>query len=173
MTKLLPLALVLLAAPAAAQQGLWPVQAAGETCTMAQAFMDPEFGNTALRVGYDAASQKVTLTATSAVPDEFLGSDPGSDKVEWTIVFLDNGDEAYDDGWGRREFDLTREADAYRLSTAFAGEKNVRQILADLAASRSVGFMRGGKLVTAYDLAGAGPSISRLRDCATRVVAAN
>ena len=175
MKTLLPLlAVALWAVPAYAQggpgqPGIWPVQAAGETCTISQSFADPDFGNHTLAISYDASRQEVSLTTTNAAASEL----PDSGELRWNIVFLDNGDEKHDDAWGGRSFSYTRDGEAYRFSTRFAGERNVRQILADLAASRSIGFLERGEVVTAYDLAGAGRSIARLRACAARAVAAN
>lgn len=170
MRKLLSLA-VLLAVPAQAQDAqvyyaseTWPVHAAGRTCTMVQAMADA--GGT-LSVSYDGA--EVTLTSTSALESEL----PASGKVSLAIVFLDNGRTAFDDGWGSREFTYTREGDAYRFSSRFAGENNVRQILADLAGSKTVGLLQRGQTVVAYDLADISRSVARLRDCAARQVAAN
>ena len=174
MKKLLPLAALLAvpaAMPAQAQDAqvyyasdTWPVHAVGGACTIVQAAPD---GGSALAIGYDGA--EVTLTSTSELESEL----PAAGTVSLAIVFLDNGRTAFDDGWGSREFSYAREADAYRFSTRFSGEKNVRQILADLAASRTIGLLQRGQTVVAYELGGIGRSVARLRDCAARQVAAN
>ena len=175
MKSLLPLfAVALSAAPAYSQgtpgqEGIWPVESAGDTCAMSQAFSDTDFGRHTLAISYDASRQEVSLTTINAPADEL----PESGELMWRIVFLDNGRESYDDAWGARRFTYVRDGEAYRFTARFAGEKNVRQILADLAASRGVGFMERGKVVTAFDLAGAARSIGRLRSCAARVVATN
>jgi hypothetical protein len=172
MRKLLPLAAVL-AVPAQAQDAqvyyasdTWPVHAAGRTCTLVQTGADAA---SALSVSYDGA--EVTLISINTLESEL----PASGKVSLAIVFLDNGngDIAYDDGWGSREFAYAREGDAYRFSTRFAGEKNVRQFLTDLANSKSLGLLQRREAVVAYDLGDIGRSVARLRDCAARTVAAN
>lgn len=172
MRKLLLLAL-LLAVPAHAQDAqvyyasdTWPVHASGRTCTLVQAGADAA---SALSVSYDGA--EVTLTSTNTLESEL----PASGKVDLAIVFLDNGngDIEYDDGWGSREFTYAREGDAWRFSTRFAGERNVRQFLTDLASSRTLGLLQRREAVVSYDLGDISRSVPRLRDCATRTVAAN
>jgi hypothetical protein len=172
MKKLLPLAAVL-AVPAAAQDAQvfyasasWPVHASGRACTLVQAV--PNEGN-ALSVSYDGA--EVTLTTTNRIETAL----PESGEVRFGIVFLDNGNGniEFDDGWGSREFVYTRGDGDYRFSTRFSGEKNVRQLLADLASSRTIGFLQRGRAVVAYELADIGPSVARLRECAARAMAAN
>lgn len=144
----------------------WPVHASGRTRTLAQAGADP---GSALSVSYDGA--EVTLTTTNALESEL----PASGKVDLAIVFLDNGngDIDYDDGWGSREFAYAREGEAWRFSTRFAGERNVRQFLTDLASSRTLGLLQRRETVVAYDLGNIAPSVARLRDCAARTMAAN
>lgn len=166
--KLLPLfiALFLSAAPGWAQgpreAGLWPVTAAGPNCTISQSFADPEFGPRTLEITYDATREEVAVIAIGAAP----ASLPETGRVAWSIVFLGNGDVEHDDAWGARQFTYARDGEAHRFATRFAGRGNVRQILADLAASRGVGFLQDGELVTAFDLGGIGGSIERLRPCA-------
>ena len=123
----------------------------------------------ALSVSYDGA--EVTLTSTNTLESEL----PASGKVDLALVFLDNGngDIAYDDGWGSREFAYAREGDAWRFSTRFTGERNARQILTDLASSRTIGLLQRRQTVVAYDLADISRSVARLRDCAGARVAAN
>lgn len=165
----------LVAGPAAAQAGsrdaqvfyasdTWPVHAAGASCTVSQAQPGP--GGT-LSVSYDGT--QVALTSSNEVESPL----PGSGKAKLDIVFLDNGSTRYDDGWSEREFTYRQEGAAYHFTTRFAGERNVRQILADLSASRTVGLLQDGQLVVDYDLAGLSPSIARLADCAARPVASN
>ena len=170
MKKLLPLA-VLMAAPASAQDvyfasDVWPVQASGRTCTVVQALPD---GRNALSISYDGS--EVVLTSTNELATEM----PASGTLNLAIVFLDNeaSDQAFDDGWGSREFTYTRGDGLYRFSTRFAGENNVRQFLADIGNSRTLGLLQRRETVVAYDLSDIGPSIARLRDCAARQVAAN
>ena len=170
MKKLLPLA-ALLAVPAYAQDGQvyyasanWPVHAAGGTCTLVQGV--PEEGNV-LSVGYDGSD--LTLTSTSTLASAL----PAAGKVNLTIVFLDNGDLDYDEGWGTREFAYAKVGEAYRFSTRIAGEKNVRQFLTDLAASRTIGLLQDDEAVVAYELSGVSASVAQLRQCAARPVAAN
>lgn len=172
MKKLLPLAVVL-AVPAQAQDrqvyyasDSWPVYAAGRTCTMVQGV--PDNGN-ALSVSHDGA--EITLTTTNELESEL----PAMGKVSLAIVFLDNGasDIEFDDGWGSREFSYVQDGEQYRFSTRFAGEENVRQILTDLASSKTIGFLQRRQAVVAYDLADISRSVARLRDCAARTVAAN
>ena len=169
MKKLLLLAVALTIAAPAQAQTLWPVRTADGTCSMSQTFESADFGRNTLRVSYDASRQEVTLTSINPMAEQL----PGNGEIVWTIVFLDNGNLEYDEGWAARAFTYARDGDRYSFSTAFSGENNVRQILADLGASSSVGFMRQGKLVTAYELVGAGPSVEKLSDCATRAIAAN
>ena len=172
MKSLLPLA-VLLAVPAQAQEAqvyhasdTWPVHVTGGTCTLVQAM--PAAGST-LSIGYDGT--EVTVTSTNELEEPF----PPSGKVALAIVFLDNGnsDIAFDDGWGSREFTYDSADGLYRFSTRFAGEKNVRQILSDLAGSKTIGLLQNRQTVVAYDLAGISGSLARLRGCAARTVAAN
>ena len=94
-----------------------------------------------------------------------------SGELELDIVFLDNGNVEYDAGWGARRFTYSNENGTARFSTRFVGERNVRQVLADLANSRTVGFLYKGEAVMSADLAGAGPSIAQLQECAARAVA--
>jgi hypothetical protein len=171
MNKLVLLA-ALVAVPAYAQDGEvyyassnWPVHAAGRTCTI-QGVADE--GN-ALSVSYDGS--EVTITTASTVQSRL----PASGTVNFDIVFLDsgNGEIDYDTGWGTRAFTYAGEGNTYRFSTRFTGERNVSQILADLASSRTIGFLQRGQAVVAYELAGVSPSIAQLRDCAARTVAAN
>jgi hypothetical protein len=170
MKKLLPLA-AMLAVPAHAQDAqvyyasdTWPVRTTGGTCTMAMAA--PSTDGT-LSVSYDGA--QVTLASTSELESEL----PSAGKVNFNIVFLNNGRTDFDDGWGSREFAYSRENGAYRFATRFSGENNVRQILDDLAASKTLGLLQRGQTVVAYDLADAARSVARLRDCAGRQIAAN
>jgi len=174
MKKLVP-ALALLAAPAVAQgaqvyyaSDAWPVETAGSTCTMIQAAGDA--GPNALEVGYDAATGEVMLTMSS---DEIGNALRDSGTIELAIVFLQNGKTAYDDAWGSRRFSFAREGSTARFSTRFAGERNVRQILTDLANSHDVGLLYEGKAVMSTNLTRAGRSLDKLKECAGRVVAAN
>ncbi|KRA83148.1 hypothetical protein [Altererythrobacter sp. Root672] len=170
MKKVLALSALLVSASAAhAQAGPWPVHTTDGSCSMRQTFTHPEFGSTTMEVSYDASRQLVTLATTNSI-DTTL---PGSGSLDWLIVFLDNNGEKFDDAWGSRQLSYTREGQAYRFTTSFSGERNVRQILADLSASRSVGFMDKGKLVVAYDLGGVRNAVSRLSTCAQRAVASN
>lgn len=173
LTLPLPL-LALLAMPAQAEEAVlyhasetWPVHAAAGTCTMTRAGM-PETGHGRLTVSYDAAANEVTLATTERID----ASLPPSGRLPMHIVFLDNGRMKHDDQWASRTFAYTSEDGVYRFATAFAGENNVRQILADLANSRRLGLLREGEVVFDHDLAGARQSIARLRDCAARPLAA-
>jgi len=172
MRKLLSLA-VLFAVPAHAQDAqvyyasdTWPVHASGRTCTLVQAGADAA---SALSVSYDGA--EVILASTNTLESEL----PASGKVDLAIVFLDNGngDIAFDDGWGSREFAYAREGDAWRFSARFAGERNARQFLTDLASSSALGLLQRREAVVSYDLDDISRSVARLRDCAARTVAAN
>lgn len=177
MNKLLPLlvAPALLAAPAAAQDAetyyaspTWPVQRSAGGCTMVRTG-SPETGFGVLRVGYDAVRDEVTLSTSEQVES----SPSGSGTLAMQIVFVDNGETKYDDGWGSRSFAFSRDGDRFRVTSAFSGTKNVTQILADLTHSRRLGFLRDGEVLFDHDLAGAGPSIARLRACATSLAAAD
>jgi hypothetical protein len=170
MNKLLPLAVIAFAASASAQTpGLWPVQASADSCSMVQTFENEEFGRHALRVGYDAARQEVTVATTNSLAEPL----DASGEVVWRIVLLDNGPQKWDEGWAARRFTYSRAGTGYRFATGLGGENNVRQFLADLANSRSIGFLDEGEVVVAYDLGDAGPSIEKLRQCAARSLAAN
>lgn len=174
MKTLLPFAAATLAAVAAGAQGtaaqtMWPLATDAQVCTISQSFADPDFGNHTLAISYDAARQEVSLITTNAP----LRQLPDAGDLAWHVVLLDNGTEKHDDAWGARRFSYARDGEDYRFATRFAGKRNVRQILADLAGSRGIGFLEGGDVVTAYDLTEAGSSIARLRECAARAVAAN
>lgn len=171
MKTLLPLA-ALVAVPAAAQvdpnaevyhaSDTWPVHVTGAACTVTQA--RSETGGI-LSVSYDGSL--VTLTSTNALETPL----PSSGKADLAIVFLDNGSTRYDDGWGSREFTYRQQDGVYHFSTRFAGETNVRQILSDLAASRTVGLLQGRQVVVDYDLDGLAAALRRLDECAARRVA--
>lgn len=172
MKTLLPIA-VLLAVPAQAQDArvfhsstTWPVHVSAGTCTLTQA--TPDAGS-ALSVSYDGS--EVTLTSTNEVESTL----PPAGTVPFSIVFLENrdGNTDYDDGWGSRDFTYDSRDKVYRFSTRFAGERNARQILSDLASSRTIGLLQNGELVVSYELAAIRPSVARLRDCAAQTVAAN
>ena len=170
MKRLLPLA-ALLASPALAQDAqvyhasaTWPVHASDGACTLVQA--QPESGS-ALSVGYDG--DEVILTSTAQVESPL----PPSGRVPLEIVFLENGNTDYDDGWGSRQFAYVGSDGVYRFSARFAGARNARQILADLADSKWLGLLQDGETIVAYELKGIAASVSRLRDCASQVVAAN
>lgn len=177
MNKLLPLlaALAMLAVPAAAQDAetyyaspSWPVERTAAGCAMVRAG-SPASGFGVLEVRYNAARREVTLGTSEQVETSL----PGAGTIAMQIVFVDNGDTRYDDGWGARTFAYARDGDGYRFTSAFSGEKNVRQVLADLGHSRRVGFLRDGEVLFDHDLAGIAPSLARLQDCAASVVAAN
>jgi hypothetical protein len=171
MKKLFAL-VALLSAPAAAQQATvfyasdtWPVTAAGQSCTMA--FAGPDAIADPLSVSYDG--REVALTTAN----EVAASLPASGTIDLAIVFLDNGRTAYDDGWGTRRFTYSRDNGKARFTARFSGERNVRQMLADLENSNHIGFLHRGKAVMSADLADARRSLARLRECGARVVAAN
>ena len=172
MKKLLPL-LAALAVPAQAQDAdlyyasdAWPVHRANGACAM-ERIGQPDSGFGQLAVEYDAARDLVMLS-TSAPVESGL---PASGAVDFEIVFLDNGDVKHDDTWFSRKFAYTSEDGVYRFTTAFSGERTVRQVLADLANSRRLGFLRDGEVLFDHDLAGARESLNRLRTCATATVA--
>ena len=170
MNKLLPLAAIAFAASASAQTpGLWPVQSSAGSCSMIQTFENEEFGRHTLRVGYDAARQEVTVATSHAVAEPL----DASGEVVWRIVLLDNGPQKWDEGWAARRFTYSRAGNGYRFTTGLGGENNVRQFLADLANSRSIGFLDGETVVAAYDLGDARASIEKLRQCAAQALAAN
>ncbi|MBT2133515.1 hypothetical protein KK137_04125 [Croceibacterium sp. LX-88] len=162
-------ALLTCTSAAYAQTGPWPLHADNGACSIRQTFSHPEFGSTTLEVSYDAAHQLVTLATTNSVATAL----PGTGSVAWSIVFLDNGGEKYDDAWGSRQLSYKRDGEAYRFTTGFSGERNVRQILADLSASRSLGFMDKDKLVVGYDLNGVRSAVARLSSCAQKAVVSN
>lgn len=176
MKKVLPfLAAAAIAGPALAQEAeiyhasdAWPVHRLGASCSMErQGQADTGFGR--LAVGYDAARGEVTLS-TSAPVERGL---PPSGSIPLHIVFLDNGRVKHDDQWASRTFAYTSEDGIYRFTAAFAGEKNARQILADLAGSRRLGLLHEGEVLFDHDLAGARDSLGRMQACAARAVAAN
>jgi hypothetical protein len=174
MKKFLPL-LGLLAAPVMAQgaqvyfaSDAWPVEAAGRGCRMMQS--GSAAGPNALEVGYDAGSGEVTLTMSS---DEIGSALRDRGTIDLAIVFLQNGETAYDDAWGSRSFAYVRDDGTARFTTRFAGERNVRQILADLAHSHDVGLLHKGQAVMSTNLTQAGRSLGKLQECGRRAVAAN
>ena len=169
MKLLLPLT-VLLAAPVAAQvvvyyaSDTWPVHAAGGRCTMTQASHEDR---NALSVSYDG--REVVLATINEVKTPL----PDSGSVAMRLVFLENDGVEYDDGWSSRPFAYAREGEVFRFSSRFAGERNTRQLLDDLANSEHVGFLIKDDVFYDYDLRAAAPSIARLRECAARAVAAS
>ncbi len=174
MRKLLLPLLAVTAAPAAAQDAAvfyasdtWPVTASGRTCTMD--FTGPSSLGDPLSVSYDAGAGALRLTTAGTVGSS-LGS---SGSMDLAIVFLENGDTDYDDGWGSRRFTFARDDGSASFTTHFTGEKNVRQILDDLSNSAHIGFLYRGEVVMSADLSGARRSLDRLRDCAARAGAAN
>jgi len=157
---------LLLAAPLTAQNGepyyapaVWPVHASGTACTIIQVS-----GGDDAALSIELQGREVLLTSTSSVESEL----PETGKVELALVFLDNGRVRRDDGWGTREFTYARAGDLYRFSTRFAGDRNMRQILSDLAASRSLGILQGEQVIFSFDLADIAPSIARLEECSGR-----
>ncbi len=177
MNKLLPLlaAPIALAMPAGAQDAQiyfaspsWPVERTGAGCAMVRAG-SPATGFGTLSIAYDAARREVTVSTAEHVETAL----PPNGKITMQIVFVDNGETRHDDGWGSRSFAYTSIDGVYRFTSAFAGESNVRQILADLGHSRRLGFLRDGEVLFDHDLAGIGPSIARLQECAASAVAAN
>lgn len=174
MLKLLPL-LVLLAAPAGAQEPrvyrastTWPVEIAGRTCSLVNAAASA--ASNPLMLSYDATSGEVTLTIETT---DFKGGLDAAGALRLSMVFLDNGPIKHDDGWDPRTFGYTHQDGVTRLTTRFAGERPVRQILADLAGSRHIGLLYQGEVVASTDLAGAARSIESLRSCARQALAAN
>ena len=169
MNKLLPLA-VLLAVPAAAQDAVyyasdtWPVHSTSGGCTMTQAAHEDR---NALSVSYDG--REVVLATVNEVKTPL----PDSGSVAMRLVFLENAGVDYDDGWSSRPFTYAREDGVFRFSSRFAGEKNTRQLLDDLANSKHLGFLIKDDVFYDYDLRNAAPSIARLRECAARNMAAN
>jgi hypothetical protein len=166
--------LALLAVPAAAQDAqvfyasnAWPVQAAGQVCSTANATAGD--ASNPLTLSYDAASGEVMLTVETS--DISSGLD-NSGSLDLAMVFLDNGRVKHDDGWGQRSFTYTRQGEATRFTSRFAGERNVRQILADIAGSKHIGLLYRGQLVASTDLASIAPSIDKLRECARQALAA-
>lgn len=173
MKKLVPL-LTLIAAPAIAQDGgiyyaseAWPVQASGRVCSMAA-----PASNTSdpLTISYDAASGEIALAAETGDVSTTLAD---NSSVDLAIVFLDNGNAKHDDGWGLRRFVYTRDGDKARFTGRFAGERNVRQILTDLANSAHMGLLYEGQVITSTELSQADVSLGKLQECARQVVAAN
>jgi len=174
MTKLLPLAALLTVTavlPAHAQEGqvyyasdAWPVHTSGGTCTMVQAVPD---AGSVLSVSYDG--DILTLTSTNELESPL----PATGKVDLGIVFLNNGDTDYDPGWGARQFSYARTDGVYRFTARFSGERNVRQLLADLSNSEWIGLLQRGEAVVSYQLAGMDTSLTRLRECGARRVASN
>jgi hypothetical protein len=155
--------LALVAAPALAQDsGVWPVSAEGRACTASQPGGTAENGR--LSVTYDAARQEVVLTSLNRVQSPL----PQSGSMNLQLVFLDNGDQKWDDGWGPRQVNYVRTGDVVQFTTRFVGEKNVRQVLADLSSSKRIGLLDKREPVIAYFLDGFGPTLAQLRDCAAR-----
>jgi hypothetical protein len=158
MHKLIPL-VALLAAPASAQDTVaWQISGQGQGCVLS----GEQSGVGTLSLQYDAATQVVTLTSTNQVETPL----PSSGTIDWTMVFLDNGREKFDDQWDVRRFTFSRDGNAVRFTTRFSGKANVDQFFGDLANSRKIGFLKKRDVVIAYDLAGIAGSISGLRDCA-------
>ena len=153
--------LALLAAPAAAQAPA-TVRAEGSGCVAAQ---DTGVGGAnVLSVAYDDARKELTLGSANQVASGLAAA--GS--VPLTIVFLDNGNVEWDDGWGTRPFAYARDGELVRFSTRVAGERNVAQMLQDLAASRRLGLLQNGEVVIDHDLGPFRAAIAELRACAAR-----
>ena len=168
MKKLVPLA-ALIALPAVAQgSGLWPVQASGRACSMVNAAVSE--ASNPLTVTYDSGSGEVVLTIETSDITSGLAN---SGSLDLSIVFLDNGDIKHDDGWDPRSFGYTRQGEVTRFTTRFAGERPVRQILADLSSSKHIGLLYRGQVISSTNLAGAASSIGELRACSRRAIAAN
>lgn len=166
--------LALLAAPALAQDApvyyasnTWPVAVTGRQCAMTAQGHE---GSDPLTITYDAAIGEITLSAATSGVSTSLRDDSA---VDMQIVFLGNSRNPRDDGWGERRFTFARTGDEARFTTRFAGERNVRQILADLANSQHVGLLYRGEVVTSTALASAGASLDKLQECGRRAVAAN
>jgi hypothetical protein len=166
--------LALLAVPAAAQDAqvyyasnAWPVQASGQICSAVNATVGE--ASNPLTLTYDAASGEVALTVESSDISSGL-SDSGS--LDLALVFLDNGKVKHDDGWGLRSFTYSRQGEATRFTSRFAGERNVRQIFADIAGSKHIGLLYRGQVIASTELASIAPSIDKLRECARQALAA-
>lgn len=167
--------LALLAVPTHAQETevyyaseTWPVSRDGSSCSMIRAGA-AETGFGRLSVSYNAARNEVTL----ATRETARTSLPAGVTVRLHLVFLDNGRIKHDDQWGSRQFTYTSTEDGHTFATVFAGDRNVRQILGDLANSRRFGLIHDGEVVFDHDLAGVRGSLARLRECAARTAAAN
>jgi hypothetical protein len=142
----------------------WPVRTEGAACAIRQTFEHPDFGRQSLQVSYDPAAARVTLTATAALADTAtLGESP-----RLGVVFLHNGVEDYDPGWGLRPFTRSSSGGVGLLATAFEGRRNVDQVLEDLAKSQALGFMKDGKVIVGFELREAAQGIAKLRECARR-----
>ena len=165
MRKLL-LVFALLAVPAAAQDSAaWPVTASGHACTATQGTV--ESGTGRLSVTYDARAQEVVLTSADPVSSPL----PATGAIDLALVLVDNGRTKLDYQWAVRHFTYTRQGGDVLFTTRFAGKDNVAQILADLAGSRRIGFLQNGEPVIDHPLAGLGPAIAQLRDCAAKAAA--
>lgn len=169
------LVVALIAVPAGAQErrvyhasDTWPVEIADGTCTMANAATSE--ASNPLTLSYDAASGEIVLTVETTDISDGLEAN-GS--LELAMVFLDNGSIKYDDGWDPRSFGYTHDGGVTRFVTRFAGERPVRQILADIAGSKHLGLLHRGKIIASTDLGGAASSVAQLRACARQVLAAN
>ena len=168
MKTLVPLA-ALIALPAVAHASTaWPVQASGSACSMVNAVVTE--ASNPLTLTHDSATGEVVLTIETS--DIASGLDD-SGSLELAMVFLDNGDIKHDDGWDPRSFGYTRQGEVTRFTTRFAGERPVRQILADLSSSKHIGLLYRGQVISSTNLAGAASSIGELRACSRRAIAAN
>lgn len=161
MHRLIPL-LALVAAPALAQDSAWPVKADGRACTATQAVVNS--GSGPLTVTYDARREEVTLVSSARVESPL----PSSGAMDLMLVFLDNGTNKFDDQWGPRRVTYARSGELVNFTTAFAGTHNVNQIFADLSSSRRIGFLKDKEPVLDHPLAGIGPALAQLKDCAAR-----
>ena len=166
MNKLAVALVAAIAVPAAAQNGAaWPVTANGRVCTAVQSVVDSGSGR--LSVTYDAGAQEITLTSTGTVASPL----PASGAIDLDLVLLDNGATKYDNMWATRHLTYTRAGDEVVFTTRFSGKENVAQILADLAASRRIGFLQKGEPILDHPLAGLAAAIPQLKACAVKAAA--
>lgn len=159
----LALVLAALAVPAAAQDSAtWAVGMKGGVCTAEQ--QAPDSGSGRLSVAYDRTREEVVLTSADPVASPL----PATGAIDLALVLVDNGPTKLDDQWAIRHFTYVRQGSDVLFTTRFAGRDNVDQILADLAASRRIGFLQNGEPIIDHPLAGLAPAIAELKACAAK-----
>ena len=139
-----------------AQQGNWVIQKGDSDCSLAGFF-----GNYLSVITVSEVSDSAIVSVSNAA----WKSLNAGEKQKIDLYFIRNN--RLDDGWGEVTGIATSSDSTFSKSLVFKLDRD--PFLTDISRSETLGFMRKGIAIAAFDLRGTATMVQRLRQCTAEV----